>query len=343
MKFSPGAWRRWSRSVAIFSTLLVTVALSAREPVNVQAARRAFDDAYRHEDFQRAVEIGLDLVEMVPGSVEQYNLACVFALAGKPGPALHWLERAAQSGFRHLSHLESDPDLDSVRDLSGYAQVVDLVAKNLLRHRRLAIRKAASNPPLIVAPNAEGIDGPRPLIIVLHGFGDRAAHYTDLWGPVAGEIGAILAVPHGTKVVGEGRGWGDVEEADAVVQLTLEYVRRRFDVDPDRVVLTGFSQGGAMATAVGLRHPNLFVGVIPMAGGYLPDVDAPDPAAGNGPRYYFMVGSRDRVADEVRRAATDFDAAGFEVNLRVVGETGHTFPRRTRSELRRALRFVLGE
>jgi predicted esterase len=343
MKFRPGAWRRWGRCVAGVSIVLVTLSLSAKEPVNVQAARRAFDDAYRHEDYQRAVEIGLDLVDMVPGSVEQYNLACVLALAGQPGPALHWLERAAQSGFRHLSHLESDPDLDSVRDLSGYAQVVDLVAKNLLRHRRLAIRKAASNPPLIVEPNAEGIDGPRPLIIVLHGFGDRAAHYTELWGPTAGEIGAILAVPHGTKAVGEGRGWGDVEEADAVVQLTLDYVGRRFDVDPDRVVLTGFSQGGFMAMAVGLRHPNLFVGVIPMAGGYMPDTDAPNPAAGNDLRFYFMVGSRDRVAKQVRRAASDFEAAGFEVDLRVLGETGHSFPRRTKSELRRALRFVLGE
>ena len=343
MEVRLGTWRRGSRSLAVIITLLATVALSAREPVNVQAARRAFEDAYRHQEFQRAVEIGLDLVEMVPGAVEQYNLACVFALAGRPDPALQWLEHAAQSGFRHLSLLESDPDLDGVRDLSGYAQVVDLVAKNLLHYRELVIRKAASNPPLIVTPDREGGDGPRPLIIVLHGFGDRAAHYPELWGPVAGEFGAILAVPHGTKVVGEGRAWGDLEEADAVVQLTLDYVWQRFDIDPQRVVLTGFSQGGFMAMAIGLRHPNLFTGVIPMAGGYIPNIDAPKPATGRDPRFYFMVGSRDRVADQVRRAASDFEAAGFEVDLRVIGETGHAFPRRTKSELRRALRFVLGE
>jgi predicted esterase len=337
------AWRRWSRGIAVIFTLLVTFALSAKEPVNVQAARREFNDAYRHEDFQRAAEIGLDLVELVPGSVEQYNLACVYALAGEPGPALYWLERAAQNGFHNLSHLESDEDLDSVRDMRSYARVLDLVAKNLLDHRRLAIRKAVSNPPLIVEPKAKGIDGPRPLIIALHGYGDRAAHYPDLWGPPAGEIGAILAVPHGTKRVGDGRGWGDVEEADAVVQLTLEYVRQRFEVDPERVVLTGFSQGGYVAMAVGARHPNLFTGVIPMAGGYVPEIDAPAPAADGDPRFYFIVGSGDRVADQVRQAASDFEAAGFEVSLRVLTGTGHTFPRRTTTELRKALRFVLGE
>ena len=102
MRIRPGARSRWSMGVAVISTLLATVVLSAKEPVNVQAARRAFEDAYRHENFQRAVEIGLDLVDLVPGWVEQYNLACVFALAGEPGQALHWLERAAQSGFHHL-------------------------------------------------------------------------------------------------------------------------------------------------------------------------------------------------------------------------------------------------
>jgi predicted esterase len=342
MKIWPGAWRR-SSVVAVMSVLMVTVTVSAQEPVNVQAARRAFNDAYRHQDWRRAVELGLDLVHMVPGSVEQYNLACVFALAGDTGPALYWLERSAQNGFYHLSHLEADSDLDTVRDSPAYARARDHVAKNLERHRDVALRKAASNPPLIVEPDDKDFDGPRPLIIALHGYGDLAANYPDLWGPVAGEIGAILAVPHGTKRAANGRAWGDVEEADAIVQLTLEYVRERFEVDSERVVLTGFSQGAFMAMALGIRHPDLFVGVIPMAGGYIPEIDAPSGAEKGDPRYYFMVGSRDRGVDQVRLAASDFEAAGYEVDLRVLSGTGHSFPRRTKAELRKALRFVLGK
>jgi predicted esterase len=343
MNIRSGVRKRWTRAAAAAFILLMTVSLSAEEPINVQVARRAFDDAYRRGDYQRAVQTGLDLVELVPGSVEQYNLACAYALAGEPGPALYWLEKAARNGFRNLPHLESDEDLDSVRGLPSYPRVLDLVARNLADYRRLVIRKAASNPPLVVEPKTKGFDGPRPLIIALHGYGDRAAHYPDLWGPAAGEIGAILAVPHGTMRVGKGRAWGDLEEADAVVQMTLDYVRQRFEVDPERVVLTGFSQGGFMAMAVGARHPHLFAGVIPMAGGYVPEVDAPAPVSDGDPRYYFMVGAEDRVVDEARRAAADFRAAGFDVTLRVLKETGHSFPRRTTPELRRALRFVLGE
>ncbi len=50
-----------------------------------------------------------------------------------------------------------------------------------------------------------------------------------------------------------------------------------------------------------------------MAGGYIPEIDAPAPAAGD------------------------------EIDLQVLSGTGHTFPRRTKTELLRALRFVLGK
>ncbi len=91
----------------------------------------------------------------------------------------------------------------------------------------------------------------------------------------------------------------------------------------------------------GVRHPDLFVGVIPMAGGYIPEIDLPPAASVGDPRYYFMVGALDRAVDEVRRAAGDFKVAGYEVKLRVLPGTGHTFPRATRQELSKALRFVL--
>jgi len=48
-------------------------------------------------------------------------------------------------------------------------------------------------------------------------------------------------------------------------------------------------------------------------------------------------------AKQVWLAASDFEAAGYDVDLRVLSGVGHTFPRRTTTELRKALRFVFGE
>jgi len=335
---------RWIRGLVVASISMATLAVAAQEPVNVQATRKEFRDAYRKEHWDRAVDLGFELEKLVPNSSrEQYNLACVLALNGEVDAALDWLGRAAANGFCQISLLDADSDLDAVRDLPGYKIVRTMVADNRQHRREKVYRVAASKPPLTVLPERGAGENPWPLIIALHGFGDTSANYPQLWGPVAEDFGAILVVPDGPRPVGNGRGWGNVDEAEAVVEAALDYAKETFDVDWDRVVLTGFSQGGFMAMALAGRHPGLFVGVIPMAGGYIPEIDAPVPADDGDPRYYFMVGSRDKAVEQVRRAASDFEAAGYEVDLRVLAGTGHSFPRRTTTELRRALRFVLDE
>jgi predicted esterase len=319
-------------------------AVNAGQPVTVQAAQSAFNDAYRQGDWPRAIDVGVDLVQMLPdNAVVKYNLACAYALSGDPDSALHWLGRAAASGFAQLSLFDTDTDLDSVRDRPGYSSVRAAVSENESRHRQELEKRAAESPLLIVAPPNHDRRQPAPLIIAFHGYGDRAGNYPRFWSGPARKYGAILVVPQGLQPVGNGFGWGSVDEADAIFQRALSEVGREYAVDPKRIVLTGFSQGGFIALALGLRHPHRFVGVIPMAGPYIPEVDAPPPARAGDPRYYFIVGSRDRVVSDMRRAAKDYEAAGFDVKLRVVPSTGHSFPENSARELDAALKWVLQE
>jgi len=58
---------------------------------------------------------------------------------------------------------------------------------------------------------------------------------------------------------------------------TLRDLRRRFQVDSDRVFLFGWEQGGDAALDIGMSHPDQFAGVLPMCGA---------------PRYF--TGERDR-------------------------------------------------
>ena len=133
------AWRRELATGLVFVFLLLAAApIPAQEPVNVQATRKEFGDAYRKEDWKRAVDLGYELEKLVPNnSREQYNLACVLALNEDVDAALDWLGRAAANGFCHVSLLDTDPDLDAVRDLPGDMIVGNIVADNRrLRHER---------------------------------------------------------------------------------------------------------------------------------------------------------------------------------------------------------------
>jgi Zn-dependent protease len=54
-----------------------------------------------------------------------YNLACAHARAGQVGVALDWLDRAAELGFADAGLLDSDPDLDALRDDARFRSLRD--------------------------------------------------------------------------------------------------------------------------------------------------------------------------------------------------------------------------
>jgi enterochelin esterase-like enzyme len=106
-----------------------------------------------------------------------------------------------------------------------------------------------------------------PVLLVLHDDIDGPNDMIRRWSEYAGKHGYILVAPEWRP------GWGDdkkdyrfsVDENRTVLNV-LRDVRRRFSVDSDRVFLSGLGQGGVMSYDVGLGHPDLFAGVIPMGG-----------------------------------------------------------------------------
>lgn len=57
-----------------------------------------------------------------------YNLACTHALMEEPRPALRYLRRAVRAGFDNQSTINSDPDLESLRELPEYKRIIESIA-----------------------------------------------------------------------------------------------------------------------------------------------------------------------------------------------------------------------
>ena len=56
------------------------------------------------------------LVDLLPEDfLARYNLACSLARAGRSDDAIDALSRAILLGYDDLDHMESDPDLESIR------------------------------------------------------------------------------------------------------------------------------------------------------------------------------------------------------------------------------------
>lgn len=65
------------------------------------------------------------LVALLPqDAIAHYNLACTLSVLGQCSESLVVLGRAMQLGYQDFVHLEFDPDLDNLRRLSGYREML---------------------------------------------------------------------------------------------------------------------------------------------------------------------------------------------------------------------------
>lgn len=127
--------------------------------------------------------------------------------------------------------------------------------------------------------------GPFPTIVALHGFG-ATAH--DLLGlaPLVQQGEVLFLCPQGPMMIEpapgqRAYGWfplsgaGEIEPsalvgARGVLEGFLDDAMDRYPIDPDRVVLMGFSQGGVMAYDLALGRPERYAALVALSS-WLPD------------------------------------------------------------------------
>ena len=61
-----------------------------------------------------------------------YNLTCAYALQKENRPALQYLEKALQSGFKDIKLMDSDTDLDNIRGEQRFQELRKGLAKKLI-------------------------------------------------------------------------------------------------------------------------------------------------------------------------------------------------------------------
>ncbi len=174
--------------------------------------------------------------------------------------------------------------------------------------------------------------GPFPTIIALHGYG-ASAH--DLLGIAPqirrGEV--VFLCPQGplTLEVGPGQrayAWFPIDTSGQVDATALVAARGAIEgflddtmkihpIDPERVVVMGFSQGGVMAYDLALGRPDRFKALVALSS-WLPEAVVqglrPDPARAGLPTL-LIHGTRDPMIaiDNARKAKAELEGMGMHV------------------------------
>ncbi len=132
-------------------------------------------------------------------------------------------------------------------------------------------------------PKEADAQTPLPLVVLLHGYGVNGLGQDILFpfSSVRDQEGFLYALPDGTADQKGKRYWNATDDearapVDDVAFLTelVADVARAHPVDPQQVFLVGHSNGAFMALRLACERPEVFAGVVSIAGAAPMDVTA---------------------------------------------------------------------
>jgi len=138
---------------------------------------------------------------------------------------------------------------------------------------------------LIIAPPTEVLKKrtrPLGLIVLLHGLGGAARNATPFAEKLCAQGDVICVAPTATKLPLKAMDWDDgipeiaranfkhwwsYDDPRSLTLVAIDKARELFWIDPERVALGGVSMGGYGTWNIGLRFPDRFCALAPIAGG----------------------------------------------------------------------------
>lgn len=175
---------------------------------------------------------------------------------------------------------------------------------------------------LLYIPQSLDPNRPAPLIVTLHGAGGGPRSMIDFMTSYADRIGAVVIAPQSRAaswdIISSSLG-PDVEHIDDLLAQTFS----SYTIDPKRMAVSGFSDGGSYALTLGIANGDLFTHVMAFSPGFMngrSQVGAP--------RFFISHGTTDRVLPIERcgrRIARDLKEARHDVTYREF-TGGHTVP-----------------
>ena len=132
----------------------------------------------------------------------------------------------------------------------------------------------------VALPTGPGSEGPRPAVLFLHGAGGTGQGVLRMRGTITAltDRGYAVIAPDGLQWRPGSRGgiWSFLPDLQrdrrrdeaAFFEEVVADAARRFDVDPDRVLLAGFSAGGFMVNYLACATPDAFAAYAPVSGGF---------------------------------------------------------------------------
>ena len=302
---------------------------------------REMMERYEQGDYAGALALTRQVAAEFP---EQYGRTCFWKIClltrTKEIPAaLKVLAEALDAGWWWSEmQLRRDPDLEPLQGLAEFERLV------MLSEQKHAAAQATVRPEMLVREPPVGTARPSPLLIALHGQGGTAEADLSLWEKACSR-GWIVAALQSAQLAWPGAyAWDDQEKARDQVLAQFESLCTGYPVDRSRVIVGGFSQGGALAMRLALTGSLPARGFLSIVPGMIEQELLTEWAGARREvpvRGYIVAGGRDPRYGFFQQACETLPQHGVPCRMEDHPEMAHEFPPDFEHSLDEALGFIL--
>ena len=312
-------------------------------------------DLYNSQKYREALAVAFQAQEKFPErhAKTSYWIGCLKSRLGESEEALQTLEKASKDGIWWPDQaLLMEPDLEPLQNRPEFKAIV--AESQRLQQRALLRAKPGV---MVLTPRTISPKEGQPLIIALTPRAGHPGEFADQWNG-ARNRGFLLAVPHSSQPISsEEYCWDNPERSEHDVAWAYKQVRDKYNIDPDKVIVAGFSQGAALAIHLTLNRTFPCRGFIAVAAS---DWVAPEskPAGQRehpseafasfirtkevrGLKGVIIMGDKDPFLPKVKMLLDGMLERGFNCKIDVVHNLGHEFPSDFEKRLESATHFLL--
>ncbi len=325
------------------------------EAGNFQYYREQIFDLYGIRKYREALAVAFQAKEKFPErrAKTSYWIGCLQSRLGESEEALQTLGKASKDGIWWPDQaLLMEPDLEPLQSRPEFKAIV--AESQRLKQRALLTAKPGV---MVLTPRNFSPEERHSLVIALTPRVGHPVEFAEHWNG-ARDQGFLLAVPHSSQPISsEEYCWDDPERSERDVAWAYRQVRDKYNIDPAKVIVGGFSQGAALAMHLTLNRTFPCRGFIAVASS---DWVAPEdkPASQRdhpseafasfigakevrGLKGVVIMGEKDAFLPKIKMLLEGMIERGFNCKIDVVQNLGHEFPVDFERRLESATNFLL--
>ena len=293
---------------------------------------------YNQRNFDEALQLIEQQREFFPEQATRTTFwrMCLLSLAGRSADVLSVFQQGLDSGQWWSQELFADPDLDAVRDLPEFQRLA-VIAEARYQEERTRIPRDQA----ILLPEPP-VSGKYPLLIALHGRNGNKETHLEFW-EVARRRGWLVVSPQSTQPLFPGAYcWDSPAQGFADVLYSYEQVLQQYEIDSQRLILAGFSQGSGMALYTALSGKIPARGFIGIASWWAePKSLMPQTEEAKRLRAYFITGERDHTLDTAKEIQSALKENNIQLEEETHADLAHEFPPEFELSFAKAIKFIL--